>query len=176
MYPFAKFLRVMLKARLKPISKMSDSGRISMYAMPWDMDMFAELNNGRTLTLYDLGRFDFAVTSGLMKVLRRKKWGLAIAGGTVRYRKRVTVFNKIDMTTQWIGCDDKWFYMYQHMAVKGQPTSSALFRACVTGHGRAVPIAEVMDEMNLIAGDLPQLPDWTQSWIDADQDHPWPPK
>ncbi len=176
MYPFLKFISVLLKAGQKPASHITDQGHIAMRAMPWDMDMFAELNNGRILTFYDLGRFDFAVTSGLMKVLKRKKWGLAVAGGTVRYRKRVTVFNKIDMATQFIGCDEKWFYIYQHMSVKGQPTSSALFRTCVTGNRRAVPIAEVMQELGVTETDLPTLPDWAQSWIDADQDHPWPPQ
>ena len=33
---------------------------------PWDIDPWRELNNGRTLTLYDLGRVPLAVRSGLV--------------------------------------------------------------------------------------------------------------
>ena len=33
---------------------------------PWDLDPWVELNNGRTLTLYDLGRIPMAQRTGLI--------------------------------------------------------------------------------------------------------------
>ena len=64
-------------------------GEITFRCRPWDLDMFMEMNNGRVLTLYDLGRFDLSIRSGLWDTLRAQRWGLAVAGSSVRYRKRV---------------------------------------------------------------------------------------
>ena len=55
---------------------------------PWDIDPWLELNNGRTLTLYDLGRVPLAARSGLVRALRANRWGLTVAGSSVRYRRR----------------------------------------------------------------------------------------
>ena len=62
-----------------------DISATSFRIRPWDIDMFLEVNNGRVLTLYDLGRFDFSIRMGLAKALRQNKWGLVVAGSTVRY-------------------------------------------------------------------------------------------
>lgn len=46
-----------------------------------------ELNNGRTLTLYDLGRVPLGIRTGLAATVQRMGWGMAIAGNSTRYRK-----------------------------------------------------------------------------------------
>ena len=51
---------------------------------PWDLDLWLELNNGRTLTLYDLGRLVLAKRSGLLSLLKRQRWGMTMAGSSVR--------------------------------------------------------------------------------------------
>src|SRR3712207_9518184 len=56
---------------------------------PWDLDVFGELNNGRALTLYDLGRLPWSARIGLTRVLRAQRWQIAVAGASVRYRRRV---------------------------------------------------------------------------------------
>ena len=44
--------------------------------LPWDIDPWRELNNGRTLTLFDLGRIPLARRTGLIAALG------ATAGGS----------------------------------------------------------------------------------------------
>ncbi|MGR5457377.1 acyl-CoA thioesterase, partial [Vibrio alfacsensis] len=78
-------------------------------------DLFLELNNGRILTLYDIGRTALSVKCGLMSTLKKKRWGLVVAGSSVRYRKRIHMFDKITMKTQCVATDDKWFYLEQSM-------------------------------------------------------------
>ena len=94
MYPVIRFFCTLAKASFRHDKPLSFGGvsEISFIVRPWDMDFFFELNNGRQLTLYDLGRFDLAVRTGLSKTLKEKKWGLVVAGSTVRYRKRIRMF------------------------------------------------------------------------------------
>ena len=64
---------------------------------PWDLDPWVELNNGRTLTLYDLGRMPLSVAHrAACGAGARKGWGLTVAGNTTRYRRRVRLFDRVD--------------------------------------------------------------------------------
>lgn len=175
MYPFGRLLGISIKAAF---SKPLDVGEIStttFRCVPWDLDMFMEMNNGRVLTLYDLGRFNLAIRTGLAKVLKRNRWGLVVAGGTVRYRRRIKVFDRVTMRTQVAGMDDRWIYVAQSMWVKDQPCSSLLLRTGVTGNGKVVPTEAVREAMNL-EGWVAEPSAWVKSWIDSEEDRPWPPE
>lgn len=175
MYPFARMASILWKARSASSVSFKDKTTCTFRAHPWDMDMFMEMNNGRHLTLYDLGRFDLAMKCGLWNTLKKQKWGLVVAGSSVRFRKRIFMFQKVTMHTQLIGMDHRWFYIQQSMEVNGEPCSSALFRTGVTQKGKTVLTEEVKKAVG--EGDFTLTPpDWTQAWIDADNTRPWPPE
>ena len=175
MYPFARMAAVMWKARQAPAALFTDVTTCSFRAHPWDMDHFMEMNNGRHLTLYDLGRFDLAVKTGLWRVLKEQKWGLVVAGSSVRFRKRIFMFQKVTMHTQLVGVDHRWLYIQQSMEVDGEPCSSAVFRTGVTEKGRTVLTDRVVKAMTQEDFTLAP-PEWVQRWIDADNTRPWPPE
>jgi len=175
MYPFARMASVLWKARRSPAAQFTDATTCSFYAHPWDMDMFLEMNNGRHLTLYDLGRFDLSIKCGLAKTLKHQKWGLVVAGSSARFRKRIFAFQKVTMTTQLVGIDHRWFYIQQSMAVNGEPCSTAVFRTGVTEKGRTVLTERVINALDEPDFEL-NPPAWVQAWIDADNTRPWPPE
>jgi acyl-CoA thioesterase FadM len=174
MYPFLRLAKTIFQSNKKPAISYIEQDEIEFRCHPWDIDMFMEMNNGRILTLYDLGRTALSVKCGLMRTLKQNRWGLVVAGSSVRYRKRVRMFDKITMKTQCVATDDKWFYLEQSMWVKGHPCSSVLIRAGVTSKNGIVPPLQVIDA----AGEKPMtsdIPMWVQEWIDSEQHRPWPP-
>lgn len=175
MYPFFRLATLSVKAFRAPRLEVFGVCETTFRARPWDLDMFMEVNNGRILTLYDLGRFDLAIRIGLIDILRKNKWGLVVAGSSTRYRRRVRLFDKVTMRTQIAGMDEKWVYITQSIWVKNQPASSALLRTGVTAGGKVIPVAEVSAAfgMNDWAVDMP---DWIQAWIEADAGREWPPR
>ena len=174
MYPVSRLLTSTLRAWRSPPLGFGDTSEISFCCRPWDIDMFLEMNNGRVLTLYDLGRFDLAIRTGLTRVLKDNRWGLTVAGSTVRYRKRIRAFDKVTMRTKALGYDERWIFLAQSMWVKDKPASSLLIRTCVTEHGRSISTDEVRKAM--ASEDwAPQLPDWVINWDKADTERPWPP-
>lgn len=174
MYPFIRLVTSSIQAALsKPIAvdAVCDS---TFRCMPWDLDMFFEMNNGRILTLYDLGRFNLSIRTGLATALKKKRWGLVVAGGSVRYRRRVKAFDKVTMRTQVVAFDERWIYVAQSMWVNGQPASSILLRTGVTGKGKTIPTDEVLAAMN-VTGWKPEPSSWVKSWISSEENRPWPP-
>ncbi|MFB2538885.1 MULTISPECIES: acyl-CoA thioesterase [unclassified Acinetobacter] len=179
MYPFIRFGQTLIKSawatRKGQMLKPWDVSEIQINSNLSDMDNFGEMNNGRVFTLFDLGRIDFAVRSGLGKLLIKNRWGLVVAGSSIRYRKRIFSGSQVTIKTRIVGLDERWIYLEQSMWVKGEATSSALLRTAVTGKGKALPTQTVLDAIG--HSSWTKTPeDWVQAWIDAEQLRPFPPK
>lgn len=178
MYPFIRYTATIIKAAIKAKQgktlSFRDTGEIEFYCRLTDIDNFLEMNNGRVLTLYDMGRTDFAVRSGLGTQLLKQRWGLVIAGSTIQYRKRIRAFDKVTLKTKIVGIDARWLYIEQSMWVKGKPCSSALLRTGVTKAGRVIDTAQVLAALGQSDWDLPPT-GYVAEWIESDRDRPWPP-
>lgn len=174
MYPFLRFLKEMWKFRDAPALGLTDPHVSTHMCWPWDLDPWIELNNGRTLTLYDLGRIPMAKRTGLIDILRSNRWGITVAGNSTRYRRRVRMFDRITMVSRIVGWDGRFFYMEQSMWKKGDCTSHMLLRSAVTSAGGIVAPRQVLAAAGREA-ESPALPDWITAWIEADALRPWPP-
>jgi len=175
MYPFVRLALLLWSENRRPKTGPFDTQSIRVTCLPWDIDGFVEMNNGRILTLYDLGRFGLSVRTGLADVLRRESWGLVVAGSSVRYRARVRPFQRVELRTRLLGWDDKFFYIEQAM-IRGETVCNhALLRTGITENGRLVDPLRVAEAMAF--GDAsPALPDWVTAWAAADRTRPWPPE
>jgi acyl-CoA thioesterase FadM len=175
MYPFVRLLKeAVINRKAAPLGLL-DAHVSHHICWPWDLDPWVELNNGRTLTLYDLGRIPLAMRTGLLGVMRANHWGITAAGNTTRYRRRVRMFDRLEMRSRCIGWDARFLYMEQSMWKAGECTSHMLLRSAVTSDKGIVPPAEVMRAMGLDLAS-PALPGWVAAWIDADAQRPWPPE
>ena len=174
MYPFIRTLLTLKRAKQRSPMAITDTSVMSFTTMPWDIDIFGEVNNGRQLTLFEQGRWDLAARIGLLRTLKQQGWGLVVAGSSVRYRKRIRMWDKVECRSQCVGVDGRWFYMSQSFWVDGQPCSHALFRTAVTRKGGTVDCNDVLDVMNLPAWPTP-LPQWVADWDHSDGSRPWPP-
>ena len=175
MYPFIRMFKELYLFRKAPRLPVTGTHVSRHRCWPWDIDFWMELNNGRTLTLYDLGRIPMAYRVGLVDVLKRKRWGLTMAGASVRYRRRVRTFQTVEMHSRGAYWDDKFFYIEQSMWNKaGECTSHIVYRSAVTGKNGIVPPAQVIRELG-VDEVSPPAPEWVKAWIDADTVRPWPP-
>lgn len=175
MYPLLRLgIELALAARAPRLAL--DDVHISHHTCwPWDIDPWMELNNGRTLTLYDLGRVPLATRTGLVDTARANRWGLAVAGTSIRYRRRVRAFDRIAMRSAFVGRDTRFLYVAQAMYHGGEAVSSALIRSAVTSADGIVPTDRVMAAMGVPGWDRP-LPAWIEAWTEAEAKRPWPPE
>ena len=175
MYPVIRMIKQMILHRNDPPLPPLGTHVSHHRCWPWDIDLWMELNNGRTLTLLDLGRIPLAYRIGLIAVLRKKRWSMTMAGVSVRYRRRIRTFEKFETRSRAIYWDDRFIYLEQTMWKQdGECANHALYRSAITNRGGIVPTKEVLAAMgheNL----RPVAPEWVQKWIDAEAIRPWPP-
>lgn len=175
MYPFIRMTKELIinaRAEKLPIT----GTHISHHrCWPWDIDLWRELNNGRTLTMYDLGRIPLAGRTGLSKMLLKNRWGLTMAGASVRYRKRIRTFSRFEMRSRVVGWDERFIYVEQSMWMGNECANQIVYRSAVTDKNGIVPTPQVIDVLKY-DGPQPHLPNWVKAWIDADTQRPWPPE
>ncbi len=174
MYPYLRLVKEVFKARRARPLGILDTHESAHICWPWDIDPWMELNNGRTLTLFDLGRVPLGIRAGLHKVVARHGWGMAVAGNSTRYRKRVTAFQKVTMRSRCVGWDARFIYMEQSMWRNGECTTQMLVRAAFTSKQGIVVPARAVEAMGHDP-QSPPLPGWVEAWIEADHQRPWPP-
>ena len=172
MYPYLRLIKVLARRRHDKDFKVNDESIIKLRVCLVDIDPFMELNNGRYLTMMDFGRFDVAFRTGLWKIVKKKKWGLAVAGASVRFRHRLKLFQRYELRSQVIGRDEKWIYFHQKVIRNGRIHASALIRTAVTSKKGIVKTDEVFKAMGT---DMlpPEVPEWVKAWAKADELRPW---
>lgn len=174
MYPFLRVAKELAKYRAAPKLGLFDTHVSHHRCWPWDLDIFLEMNNGRILTLFDLGRIVLARRTGVWPVLRREGWGLTVAGSAPRYRRRIRLFDRLEMRTRFIGWDARFLYLEQGFWKGGDCVAHLLVRAAVTDRAGLVPSARVAAALDA-APASPPLPAWVAAWVAAEAERPWPP-
>lgn len=174
MYPYLRMFKELWKFRAAPALGILDAHISTHRIWPFDLDPWMELNNGRTLTLFDLGRIPLGKRTGLHRVLAAKGWGLTVAGNSTRYRRRVTVFQRLTQVSRCIGWDDRFIYIEQSFWRGADCTAHMLLRSAFISKGGMIPPVQVLQALGAQTVS-PALPEWVQNWIAADAGRPWPP-
>lgn len=176
MYPFIRTAKdLIIASRMPRLQEMTETHVSQHICWPHDLDMWMELNNGRAMSLYDIGRTALGLRAGLIGAVRKNRWALTMAGSTVRFRRRIRGFERFEMRSRAVCWDHRFLYLEQSMWKRnGECASHVLYRAAVTDQNGIVSPDRVVEAMGMKASS-PEMPDWVKRWCDADSHRPWPP-
>lgn len=136
---------------------------LSIRVWPNDLDPNRHLNNGRYLTLMDLGRLDLTLHSGLMREILRRRWMPVLGDATISFRRPLKLFQRFTLTTTIVGWDEKWLYMAQTFDRNGKRVATAMVKGLLRGADRSIPTAEVMAAVG-VTRPSPPLPAPFAEW------------
>ena len=175
MYPIIRVIKETLRAKRMPALPPLGAHVSYHRCWPQDLDTFMEMNNGRILSILDIGRTGLAARVGLIDALAKNRWGLTVAGSSLRYRKRLRPFVKFRTISRAVSWDHRFFYIEQSIWIGKDCAVQALFRTAVTDKNGIIDPARVFEYVGH-DGAAPEKPAWVQAWIDADNTRPWPPE
>ncbi len=100
---------------------------------PQDLDTSLHMNNGRYLTVMDLGRLDLMLRSGLWRPVWRNRWTPVAGAMLVRYRRELRLGQRFRLETRLLGWEAATAVMEHRMlheggAQDGQLAARALFK------------------------------------------------
>jgi acyl-CoA thioesterase FadM len=132
--------------------------------LPTDLDVNRHMNNGRYLSIADLGRLELLRASGLWRSIRRQGWYPVVASSTITFRRSLAPWQRFDVESRILGVDERNFYTEQRFVVKGEIYARLFVRGRMLkdagGHVR-------MDELIGILGEAPigsGVPAWLREW------------
>ena len=135
-----RMLRVIAAALVRSKLGPLDESAVRFVVWPNDLDANLHMNNGRYLTVMDLGRVDLLIRSGLLRVLMRRRWGGVVASATIRYRRPLNLFQRYELRTRLLGWDERWVFMEQRFVRGGDLVATAVVKAQFLGpEGRVTP-------------------------------------
>ena len=72
-----RLLRVLIAARFRGRIDVLDESVLNLVVWPTDLDLNLHMNNGRYLSVMDLGRIDHVARTGLQRLIVRNQIGRA---------------------------------------------------------------------------------------------------
>ena len=161
---YLRLLLFLLRVRAKSRLGIWDTSHASFRVNLADLDVQRHMNNGRYLSIMDLGRMDLMLRSGFWKKITDAGWYPVVAGQTITYRRSLTLGQRFDLATRVIGHDERWIYMEQVFRRGGTVIADAVVRArFLRTSGGSVDVSEVLE----LVGQPPEgteLPDWVRDW------------
>jgi acyl-CoA thioesterase FadM len=149
--------------RLGPL----DESVVRFRVLPNDLDNNLHMNNGRYLTLMDLGRTDLVVRMGVVRRLLQRKWRPVVGSLTIRYRRSLEPFQRYELRTRLVAWDDDWFFVEQRFVRGGELVARAFVKGIFLGPEGRVPTQAVVDASGHgIAS--PPIPEGLRRWAEAE--------
>jgi acyl-CoA thioesterase FadM len=140
---FRMFLTIFFANRASTLGPLDKSHK-AMRVLPNDLDVQMHMNNGRYLSIMDLGRIDLMVRTGFWTIARKSGWFPVVGSVRVDYRRQLTVFQRYDMTSQIVGWDDRWIFLEQQFLVGEKIHARAIFKTMIRSKAGLVTPADVM--------------------------------
>ncbi len=146
-----------------------DESTIALRVWPSDLDAFGHMNNGRFLTIMDLGRNDLIVRSGAVWQWLKRRWSPVLGGATIRYRRPLRAFNSYQLRTRLLCWDDKWFYFRQRFTRGDDLHALALVKGLLQGPKGKVPPSEIPAAIGR-SGHSPPIPEAVARWNEVEEE------
>lgn len=142
-------------------------GRIRLRTLPTDIDVLRHMNNGRYLSLFDLGRWDLLLRTGLADAMRTNGWYAVVSSETITFRKSLGLWQRFTVETRLMGHDDRSLYLEHRATIDGEIYARAIIRArMLKRSGGSVGHDELFAAVGRPDG-LPEVEDWVHDWATA---------
>lgn len=154
------------RTRFSPL----DPGGLRFWCWPNDLDFNIHMNNGRYLTIMDLGRIHLMVRAGIVPRMIRLGWKPVISAATVRFRRPLAPFERFTLDTRIVGWDDRWLYIEQRfISTEGRAKAIGLVKAAFTDDNGIIPPQKYFSlapdgTFSRFVPPSPALPDYVLDW------------
>lgn len=155
--------RLRREGRIAP----TELSRIRVTTLPTDLDVLRHMNNGRYLSLFDLGRWDLLERTGMAGAMKHFGWYGVVAAETVTFRKSLELWQRFDIESRLLGHDDKTIYLEHRAVVDGEIYARAIIRSrMLKRSGGTLSHEELFTAIGRPEG-LPEVEPWVKEWADA---------
>jgi acyl-CoA thioesterase FadM len=158
-----RFLKTMLvSVWRRPIGPLHESV-LRLRVWPGDLDLNFHMNNGRYLSIMDLGRLDLLARMGVAVPAMRRRWIPLVGTATIRFLRPLDPFEAYELHSQILCWDEKWFYIEQRFERRGITAAVGFVKGLLRGPDGNIRPHEVLGLAGSAVGS-PPMPEWIAHW------------
>lgn len=160
------FRLIWLLLRLPFMKKLDDPLAVTSLKMrvwPFDCDLNFHVNNGRYLTMMDLGRIQLTGLNRILWYCVKKGWMPVLGSAKIHFLKGLRPFQAFELKTQLVYWDEKWFYLEQQFYSHGTLYATALVKALFTAKQGKITPQEIITALNFDVP-RPSIPGNVEKW------------
>ncbi len=140
---------------------------VTLTTLPTDIDILRHMNNGRYLSLFDLGRWDLLIRTGLFDAMKDRDWYAVVSSETITFRKSLQLWQRFEVQSRFIGHDDKAVFLEHRAVVRGEVYARAIVRSrMLRRSGGTVSNEELFAAVGKPEG-VPEIDAWVHDWAAA---------
>lgn len=162
---YLRLLYVLWKIWRLPRQGVLEESRVAFRVLPTDCDINFHMNNGRYLSLMDLGRVHMVAQIGLLSLVVRKRWRPMLAAAEIVFIRQLGPFQRFELVTRVVTWDDKYAYMEQRFESDGILCAHAFVKGLFLGKGRRISNSVVVAELGY-TGEAPPFPEELRIWAE----------
>lgn len=165
---FFRFITILIAALFRPRLEPMEESALSMRVWPNDLDINGHMNNGRYLTVMDLGRLDLIARTPLGRIVVARRWKPLVASALIRYFRSLGPFQGYILKTKVAGWDKKWFFIEQRFESKGVLIAIGMVKVLFRDRNGNVPTADVLTSVH-VGFSPPDRPEAIVAWQEAEK-------
>jgi acyl-CoA thioesterase FadM len=168
---------LLISAAFRPkLSGSDDISTIDLRVFPSDLDINLHLNNGRYLTLMDLGFLDILLRGGFWRVLMKTGWTPVFSTAKIRFRRELKLFQRFRLDTQIVHWGETSFLL-QHRFIVTDPKNGEMTAALALKRGGIydrkakafLPPGRLFDLLGYNAGTPPLAAADVKAFLEAEE-------
>ena len=162
---FLRLFKILLMARFRAPLTLFGVSRVRFRVWPNDLDLNRHMNNGRYMTVMDLGRIDLMARMGVLGLFKKRRWMPVVAAETVSFKRALEPFERYELTSRILCWDERFLYLEQvFVKANGKVAARALVKAAIRAHARAVKSVEVLEALGVPKRKSPPIPPGIKAW------------
>lgn len=122
---YLRLLFLLLKPGIRKKPELLQPAILHLRVLPNDLDFNLHMNNGRYLSIMDLGRIELIKQRGLIKHMIKQRWTPIVGQAKITYYRSLDPFQRYELSTRLVCWDDKWAYFEQTFTSKNKTVAIA---------------------------------------------------
>lgn len=144
---YIRLLKTFLVSYWQGRARLADVLELHFRVWPNDLDFNLHMNNGRYLTLMDLGRMQFILRTGLMGFVVRERWMPMVGAAHFRFRRSLAPFQKFTLESRLLSWDEKWVYFEQRFVSRGELVGIGHVKGLIRDRNGNIPTQRLLELM-----------------------------
>lgn len=163
MYPWIRLLRAGFTLAGKPRSAPLATTRVRLHVWPNDLDFNMHVNNGRYLTLADIGRIHWFMSTGVLQLTRQERAIPIVGDAIAKFRRELRLWQKFEIQTRMLGWDERWGFLEHRFVRDARVLGVVAVRGVFRGPNGNLYPGDLMSRLG-VSETSPPLPEWIAQW------------